>query len=102
MQKHIMMVQHKNGTAEIECANCGNPMTVEKFDPAMQELYYCAKCGEYSNDDPREVDPTVCPECGAQERREIDIVNTGTCWEYVYACGNCGHVWTVNVRKTEE
>ena len=101
MQKHIIAVQHANGSVEIECANCGNPMTIEKFDPAMQELYYCAKCGEFTNDDPREIDPTECPKCSAHSRHEIDVERYGNKLAYVYACTDCGHVWTI-IEKMEE
>jgi len=97
--KRIIAVQHANGVMELECANCGNPMTVNQFDPNMQPLYYCSKCGEYTNDEPID-DPTKCPECGQHRRYEIDIEKHGDSLYYVYACGECGHVWTV-IEKEE-
>jgi len=99
--KHVMMVQHANGTQEAQCPDCGNPMSTNKFSEDMQPLFYCDKCGNFQNDDPREIDPGACPECGAQERREIDVENNGTSWGYVYACTKCDHVYTIRQRKEE-
>ena len=100
--KRIIAVQHANGKVEIECANCGNPMTVEQFDPEMEPLYYCQKCGEFTNEDPMEIDdPTKCPECGQHRRCEIDVEDYGTSLGYVYSCGECGNVWTIR-ECTEE
>jgi Zn finger protein HypA/HybF involved in hydrogenase expression len=90
-----MMVQHANGKVEVECANRGNPISIEKFDVNMEPLFYCQKCGEFSNDDPREVDPTECPKCHEHLRSEIDVEPHGDKLYYVYACGGCGHCWTV-------
>lgn len=52
-QKRILAVQHANGKLDIACPNCGNPMVIEKNHPSMKPLYYCEKCGEFTNDDPR-------------------------------------------------
>ncbi len=48
-----LIVKEVNGIQEAECPNCGNPMTTNKFDANMQPLFYCDKCGEFTNQDPR-------------------------------------------------
>ncbi|MCJ7826461.1 hypothetical protein MUP56_02500 [Patescibacteria group bacterium] len=98
-----MIANEINGVQIAECPDCGNSMITEKFDANMQPLFYCTKCGNFTNDDPKEVDNTECPECHAYERREIgiDILIGGRGLQYLYACGECGHVWTITEKQEE-